>query len=126
MRGGTSMGMKARLCVAGLAALTMLGGAPVSWAAGGHDGDTIWVRPGTGTISAAVAAAGSGDTLRLRRGVYVDAVSFGAKAISVKGAGQGRTIIKVPADPWATGSSATAASARPATRGRRSEATGWP
>jgi hypothetical protein len=92
------MRLKARLCIAGLAALTMLGGAPTSWATSGDSGDTIWVRPGTGTITAAAAAAASGDTLRLRKGVYIDTVNFGAKAVSVKGAGQGRTIIKAPAD----------------------------
>jgi hypothetical protein len=92
------MKMKARLCIAALAALTMLGTAPASWATKGHHGDTIWVRPGTGTITAAAATAESGDTLRLKKGVYIDAVNFGAKAISVKGAGQGRTIIKLPAD----------------------------
>jgi Right handed beta helix region len=37
--------------------------------------------------------------------VYVDAVNFGDKAVSVKGAGQGRTIIKAPADLPAPGES---------------------
>jgi hypothetical protein len=92
------MKIKARLCIAVLAALTMLGTAPASWATKGHHGDTIWVKPGTGTITAAAATAESGDTLRLKKGVYIDAANFGAKAISVKGAGQGRTIIQVPAN----------------------------
>jgi hypothetical protein len=35
--------------------------------------------------------------------VYVDAVNFGDKAISVKGVGKGRAIIKAPADPPAPG-----------------------
>jgi hypothetical protein len=92
------MKVKARLCIAALAALSMLGAASASWATDNHHGDTIWVSPGTGTITAAAANAESGDTLRLKKGVYIDAANFGAKAISVKGAGQGRTIIKLPAE----------------------------
>jgi hypothetical protein len=91
------MSTKARLCTVALATLAMLSTAPPSWASGDHHGTTIWVRPGTGTITAAAAGAQSGDTLRLRKGVYIDAVNFGSKAISVKGAGQKHTIIKLPA-----------------------------
>ena len=83
--------------IALFAAIALLGAAPASWASGQVHGDTIWVEPGTGTISAAVAGAQSGDTLRLKKGIYVDAVSFGSKAINVRGAGQGRSIITLPA-----------------------------
>ncbi|HEX6921120.1 MAG TPA: hypothetical protein VF314_12920 [Actinomycetes bacterium] len=86
----------ARLSVAAAATLALLGTAPPAWASDDH-GETIRVAPGTGTISAAAAAAESGDTLRLKKGVYIDAVNFGSKAISVKGAGRGRTVIQLPA-----------------------------
>ena len=92
------MKVKARLCIAAFAALAMLGAAPASWATNDHHGDAIWVEPGTGTITAAAADAESGDTLRLKKGVYIDAANFGSKAINVKGAGQGRTIIQLPPD----------------------------
>ena len=94
---GTRIKAETRLCIAALVTLAMLGIAPASWATEDHHGDTIWVRPGTGTITAAAAKAESGDTLRLKKGVYIDAANFGSKAISVKGAGQARTIIKLPA-----------------------------
>jgi hypothetical protein len=92
------MNTKARLFTVAVATLAMLSTAQPSWASAGHHGKTIWVKPGTGTISAAAATAKSGDTLRLKKGVYIDAVNFGRKAINVKGAGQKRTTIKVPAE----------------------------
>jgi hypothetical protein len=92
------MKVKARLSIAALATLAMLVTASPSWATGTDHGRTIWVKPGTGTITEAAAKAKSGDTLRLKKGVYVDAANFGAKAINVKGAGQKRTVIKLPAE----------------------------
>jgi hypothetical protein len=76
----------------------MLGTSSPAWANQGHHGNTIWVEPGTGTITAAAAGAESGDTLRLKGGVYIDAVDFGSKAISVKGSGEKRTVIKLPTE----------------------------
>ena len=90
------MNAKARLCTVAAAALAMLGTSSPAWANNGDHGDTIWVRPGTGTITAAAARADSGDTLRLKRGVFVDAVNFGGKAISVIGSGQRHTTITLP------------------------------
>jgi hypothetical protein len=92
------MRIRARLSIAALATLAMVITASPSWATSDDHGRTIWVRPGTGTITAAAADAESGDTLRLKKGVYIDAANFGSKAINVKGAGQGRTIIELPAE----------------------------
>src|SRR5664279_2967761 len=47
---------------------------------------TIWVHPGTGTISAAVAAASPGDTLRLKAGLYRDSVTV-EKTLTIIGSG---------------------------------------
>jgi hypothetical protein len=91
------MKSKARIGIVVLASLTMLGTASPAWANDDDHGRTISVKPGTGTITAAAAKAKSGDTLRLAEGVYVDAANFGSKAISVKGAGQDETILKLPA-----------------------------
>jgi hypothetical protein len=91
------MMIKTRLCITALGTAALLGTTSPSWAQHGGHGDTIWVEPGTGTITAAAAKAESGDTLRLKKGVYTDAANFGSKAISVKGAGQRWTTIKLPA-----------------------------
>lgn len=80
------------------AAALLAAGAPTTAQAASH-GHTVVVKPGTGTISAAAKKASSGDTLKLRRGKYVDAVDFGSKAISVVGAGMDRTVIVSPGNP---------------------------
>jgi nitrous oxidase accessory protein NosD len=56
---------------------------------------TIWVHPGTGTISAAVATAQPGDTIRLGNGTYFDSV-FIPITLTIRGAGSGKTVIKPP------------------------------
>lgn len=67
--GGTQM--RRRGCVAAVVLLTsalVVPAGPAS-AAGHHSWE---VKPGVGTISAAVAAASSGDTLRLDEGTFYD------------------------------------------------------
>ncbi|MDQ1484597.1 MAG: hypothetical protein QOJ62_290, partial [Actinomycetota bacterium] len=56
---------------------------------------TIRVSPGTGTISAAVAAAHPGDTLKLAKGVYTDSV-FIPISLTIEGSGWA-TIVEPPA-----------------------------
>lgn len=93
------MKIRTRLCTAALATVALVGAASPAWATHDHHhGRDIWVTPGTGTITAAAATATSGDTLRLKKGVYIDAANFGTKAINVKGAGQKHTIITLPAE----------------------------
>lgn len=57
---------------------------------------TFWVHPGTGTISAAVARAHAGDTIRLVRGTYYDSVFIPIR-LTITGAGWANTVIKPPA-----------------------------
>ena len=52
----------------------------------------IWVKPGVGTISAAVAAASPGDTLRLKVGVYRDSVTI-EKTLTIQGSGRGSVLV---------------------------------
>lgn len=66
--------------------------APAQANPGGH---TIWVPPGTGTISAAVAAARPGDTIKLAAGTYLDSV-FIPIALTIDGAGWSKTVITPP------------------------------
>ena len=56
---------------------------------------TIWVKPGAGTISAAVAKANPGDTIRLREGTYYDSVVI-TQSITIRGSGWD-TVLKPPA-----------------------------
>jgi nitrous oxidase accessory protein NosD len=56
------------------------------------------VGPGTGTISAAVAAASPGDTIQLEVGTYRDSVVI-AKTLTIRGAGESKTVIKPPKHP---------------------------
>ena len=58
-------------------------------------GTTIKVSPGTGTISAAVAAAHPGDTLKLAKGVYKDSVYIPI-SLTIEGSGW-TTIVEPPA-----------------------------
>jgi nitrous oxidase accessory protein NosD len=57
---------------------------------------TIWVQPGTGTISAAVASAHPGDTIRLGKGTYYDSV-FIPITLTIRGSGWPKTVVKPPA-----------------------------
>jgi hypothetical protein len=57
------------------------------------------VEPGTGTISAAVAAAASpGDTIRLEAGTYWDSVGI-PMTLTIRGAVEWKTVIKPPRHP---------------------------
>ncbi len=69
--------------------------APAQATEGHH---TFTVRPGTGTISAAVARAHPGDTIRLKRGTYFDSVAIPI-TLTIRGAGWDKTTIKPPAHP---------------------------
>ena len=76
-------------------------------AAGHHSWE---VKPGVGTISAAVAAASPGDTLRLDEGTFYDSALIG-KPLTIRGEGRG-TVIKPPptfnaANPCNTAADAT-------------------
>lgn len=53
------------------------------------------VHPGTGTISAAVAQAQPGDTIRLADGTYYDSVQV-SKTLTIRGAGWHETTLKPP------------------------------
>jgi hypothetical protein len=55
---------------------------------------TIWAHPGTGTISAAVADAKPGDTIRLGKGTFYDSV-FIAIPLTIRGSGRW-TVVKPP------------------------------
>jgi nitrous oxidase accessory protein NosD len=55
---------------------------------------TIWAKPGMGTISAAVAKAHPGDTIRLKRGTYYDSVVI-TQTLAIRGSGWD-TVIKPP------------------------------
>jgi parallel beta-helix repeat protein len=59
---------------------------------------TITVRPGTGTISAAVATARPGDHLVLTAGTFRDSVSIEIP-IRISGSGPASTVIRPPAHP---------------------------
>jgi len=74
-----------------LTSAMLLTAGPAS-AAGHH---TWEVKPGVGTISAAVAAASPGDTLRLDEGTFFDSVFIG-KPLTIRGEGD-ETVIKPPA-----------------------------
>src|SRR5450631_3433460 len=63
--------------------------------AGKHKTWTVW--PGTGTISAAVAKAHPGDTLKLRRGTFLDSVLV-TIPLTIRGSGWS-TVIKPPPSP---------------------------
>src|SRR5205807_273778 len=84
-------------------ALVMMGGVAVAVAAVAAPaqaaGHRTWeVEPGTGTISAAVAKASPGDTLRLEAGTFRDSV-FIPFSLTVLGAGEFNTIVVPPRHP---------------------------
>ena len=79
----------------GSAALALAVGVAPAQAATHH---TLDVEPGTGTISAAVAAAHPGDTLQLEKGTYWDSVAIPI-TLTIRGAGDSATVIKPPPNP---------------------------
>ena len=86
--------VKKAVGVLGAAALGLLLTAVPARASTSH---VIWVKPGVGTISAAVAAASPGDTLRLKVGVYRDSVTI-EKTLTIQGSGRGSVLVP-PAHP---------------------------
>jgi hypothetical protein len=54
------------------------------------------VQPGTGTLSAAVAEAQPGDTIRLAEGTYYDSVDV-TKTLTIRGEGMHDTVLRPPA-----------------------------
>ena len=76
------------------AATTAIGVTAVPAQADAHR--TIWAHAGTGTISAAVAKAHPGDTIRLDKGTFYDSV-FIPITLTIKGSGWDRTVVKPPA-----------------------------
>ena len=83
--------------------VAILGAALTTWAASARPAQavphhTITVRPGTGTISAAVAKARAGDTIKLLGGTFYDSV-FIHLPLHISGAGATRTTIRPPATP---------------------------
>jgi parallel beta-helix repeat protein len=87
--------MKAIRSIALTAAIAaaLLGAAVAPAQAATHH--TVWVSPGTGTISAAVANARPGDTIRLKSGTYLDSV-FIPISLTIRGSGW-HTVVKPPA-----------------------------
>ncbi len=83
--------------LAGVSALVVAVAAAPVQAAAHHTWD---VEPGTGTISAAVAAASPGDTIRLEAGTYWDSVGI-PMTLTIHGAGEWKTVIKPPRHPHA-------------------------
>ncbi len=88
------MRFRSKAALVTFAAVTTIGLTTVPAQAGSHH--TIWVRPGTGTISAAVAKAHPGDTIRLGKGTFYDSV-FIAIPLTVRGSGWHKTVVKPPA-----------------------------
>lgn len=86
--------LRAMVTMSGAALAVAVGAAPAQAAA--HH--TWQVEPGTGTISAAVAKASPGDTLLLEAGTFRDSV-FIPFALTVRGAGQAKTVVVPPAHP---------------------------
>jgi nitrous oxidase accessory protein NosD len=80
------------ICVAVITAVG-LGAMPAQAAPHHH---TIWVHPGTGTISAAVASAQPGDTIWLGKGTFYDSV-FIPITLTIRGSGWHKTVVKPPA-----------------------------
>ena len=76
------------------AATTAIGVTAIPAEANSHR--TIWVHAGAGTISAAVAKAHPGDTIRLGKGTFYDSV-FIPITLTIKGSGWNRTVVKPPA-----------------------------
>ncbi len=80
--------------IAGIAVATVGAWAAPAIASTHH---TWTVEPGTGTISAAVAKAKPGDTLRLEEGTFYDSVAI-TFPLTIRGEGTS-TVIKPPANP---------------------------
>lgn len=91
--GGQSMKAIRSIALTAAIAAALLGATEVPAQAATHH--TIWVNPGTGTISAAVASAHPGDTIRLKTGTYFDSV-FIPMTLTIRGSGWD-TVVKPPA-----------------------------
>ena len=86
------------VAVVGVAILTSTGLALPAQATG-HKTWTVW--PGTGTITAALAKAHPGDTLKLRPGSFLDSVVV-TIPLTIRGSGWS-TVIKPPPNPSTSG-----------------------
>jgi nitrous oxidase accessory protein NosD len=64
-------------------------------ATGKHKSRTWVVKPGH-SIQKVVDKAKSGDTIKLKRGVFYEAVCVVGKGLTIVGAGQGKTVIRPP------------------------------
>lgn len=58
------------------------------------DPGTIWVPDDYPTIQGAVNAAGNGDIIRVKAGVYLEDIVVQSKSISIIGESAGNTIIR--------------------------------
>src|SRR5262245_58297153 len=88
------MRFASRAGLVGVAVFGLVGLAAVPAQASTHH-HTIWVHPGTGTISAAVAKAKPGDTIRLGKGTFYDSV-FIPITLTIRGSGWHKTVVKPP------------------------------
>jgi hypothetical protein len=85
-----------RLIVALVAVLGLMVATAGSASASGKQRPRTWeVKPGH-SIQKVVDKAKSGDTIKLKRGVYYDAVCIVRKGLTIVGAGQGKTVVKPP------------------------------
>ncbi|HEU4947596.1 MAG TPA: right-handed parallel beta-helix repeat-containing protein [Kribbella sp.] len=86
-----------RLLVALVAVLGLIAVSAGSASATGknHRSRTWVVKPGH-SIQKVVDKAKSGDTIKLKKGTYYDAVCVVNKGLTILGAGQGRTVVKPP------------------------------
>lgn len=85
-----------RLLVALVAVLGLMAVSAGAASAAGKQRSRTWeVKPGH-SIQKVVDKAKSGDTIKLKRGVFYDAVCVNHKGLTFVGAGQGKTVIKPP------------------------------
>jgi hypothetical protein len=86
------------LLVALVAVLGLMAASAGAASATGKQKSRTWVvKPGH-SIQNVVDKAKSGDTIKLKRGVFYDAVCVVGKGLTIVGAGQGKTVIKPPKD----------------------------
>ena len=96
-RGSVRAGRAGRRLVVTLVAILglIVASAGTASATGKHHSRTWVVKPGH-SIQKVVDKARSGDTIKLKKGVYYDAVCVVGKGLTIIGAGQGRTVVKPP------------------------------